>query len=333
MKTKPQDLLHIIGEKRKALDLHRPFAPEFSKNIEEWFRIELTYTSNAIEGNTLSRQETALVVEKGVTVAGKTLVEQLEAINHAKAWDFILGLREKPRQKISEQTLLDIHAIILHSIDDENAGCYRRIPVRIAGSTVVMPNPLKVPALTQEMVGWLCGNLTAHPAKIAADAHLQFVSIHPFVDGNGRTGRLLMDLLLMQAGFPPALIRKEDRLEYIQSIESSQLGKGSEKYYHVIYTAIIRSMDEILKLLEGQNTGSKLPSGQLLKIGELAKATSETTATIRHWTKEGVLDVAGQSPGGYQLYAPAMIARIEEIRRLQSEERLTLAELKQRLKS
>lgn len=325
-----KDLLHIVDQKRKDLDGHRPFPPEFSKNIEEWFRIELTYTSNAIEGNTLTRQETALVVEKGLTVAGKTLVEQLEAVNHAKAWDFIQTLREKSRQETTEQKLLDIHTIILHGIDDENAGCYRRVPVRIAGSTVVMPNPLKVPTLMQDMMTWLHGHLTTHPATFAADAHLQFVSIHPFVDGNGRVGRLLMDLLLMQAGLPPALIRKEDRLEYIKAIEQSQLGRGSEKYYHVIYTAIIRSMDEMLKMLEEETEPAKSASEGLLKIGELAKATEETSATIRHWTKEGLLDAVAQSPGGYQLYARNMIARVEEIRRLQNESRLTLAEIKQR---
>lgn len=328
-----KDLLHIIDQKRKALDRHRPFAPEFSKNIEEWFRIELTYTSNAIEGNTLTRQETALVVEKGQTVAGKTLVEQLEAVNHARAWDFISTLRGQSRKEITEKTLLNIHAIILRSIDDENAGVYRRVPVRIAGSMVVMPNPLKVSTLMQEMVQWLHGDLAAHSATMAADAHLQFVSIHPFVDGNGRTGRLLMDLLLMQSGLPPALIRKEDRLEYIKSIESSQLGHGTANYYHVIYTAIIRSMDEILKLLEGNDTILKTQPDKLLKIGELAKATSETTSTIRHWTKEGLLQEAKRTEGGYHLYSSAMILRIAEIRRLQTEERLTLTELRERFKS
>ncbi len=331
MKADTHKLLYIIDQQRVALDTHRPFAPEFSKNIEEWFRIELTYTSNAIEGNTLTRQETALVVEKGLSVAGKTLVEQLEAVNHARAWDFIAALRDHSRNEITEQTLLDIHAIVLRSIDDENAGCYRRVPVRIAGSMVVMPNPLKVSTLMQNMMTWLHGNLTIHPATLAADAHLQFVSIHPFVDGNGRTGRLLMDLLLMQTGLPPALIRKEDRLEYIKTIESSQLGRGSEDYYHVIYTAIIRSMDEILKLIEGDAAQPSLD--KLLKIGELAKATGETTATIRHWTKEGLLHEAKFSKGGYHLYSSEMKSRVEEIRRLQNEERLTLAELKQRFKS
>lgn len=323
-----KDLLRIIDQKRQALDAYRPFASEFSKNIEDWFRIELTYTSNAIEGNTLTRQETALVVEKGLTVAGKTLVEQLEAVNHARAWDFMTTLRDKTRADITDQTLLNSHAIILHGIDDENAGCYRRVPVRIAGSAVVMPNPLKVPDLMQDMMRWLHGNFTAHPATLAADVHLKFVSIHPFVDGNGRTGRLLMDVVLMQTGLLPALIRKEDRLEYIKAIESAQLGQGTEKYYHVIYTAIIRSLDEILRMLEDETALPQAVSDALLKIGELAKATDETTATIRHWTKEGLLHAASLSQGGYHLYAPAAIAQIEEIRRLQNEERMTLAELK-----
>ncbi|MDO8528047.1 MAG: Fic family protein [Deltaproteobacteria bacterium] len=327
-----KDLLLIIDQKCKALDDHRPFTPEFFKNIEAWFRIELTYTSNAIEGNTLTRQETALVVEKGLTVAGKTLVEQLEAVNHARAFDFIATLCDHSRNEIAEKTLLDIHAIILHGIDDNNAGVYRRVPVRISGSTVVMPNPLKISALMQELMQWLHGNLTLHPATIAADAHLNFVSIHPFVDGNGRAGRLLMDLLLMQTKLPPALIRKEDRLEYIKSIESAQLGRGAEKYYHVIYTAIIRSLDEMLQMLEGEAPPASPALDKLLKIGALAMATGETTATIRHWTKEGLLRENRLSQGGYHLYAPEAILQIEEIRRLQKEERLTLAELKVRFK-
>ena len=298
--------------------------PELVKNLEDWFRVELTYTSNAIEGNTLSRQETALGVEQGITVEGKSLKEHLEAINHAQALDLIKALVKEKRQALTEADILDIHRTILAKIDDTNAGRYRSVPVRIAGSTVVLPNAMKVSDLMKGLIKWLNSPNTDHPVKIAADGHYKLIMIHPFVDGNGRTARLLMNLLLMQGGYPPALIRKEDRRRYINSIETAGLEGRLEDYYQVIYEAVERSLDIYLEAVE---------PAELLKIGSLAKETGETIHTIRFWTKAGLLTVKDVTKGGYQLYEPAMIERAKEIRRLQTEKRLTLAEIKEQLKS
>lgn len=329
-------LLQKITDKQKRLKSFRPLPPELVKNLDEWFKIELTYTSNAIEGNTLTRQETALVVEKGVTIGGKSLNEHLEAINHAQALEYIKELAGKKRHDISEKGLLDIHHIILSRIDDSNAGRYRSISVRIAGSTVVMPNPAKVTALMSEFMIWLHRKKADHPVKIAADAHFKFVSIHPFTDGNGRTARLLMDLLLMQAGYPPALIKKEDRLEYINAIEKGQLSGDMDDYYRVIYESVETSLNIYLKALEQKELNGtedlSTVAGKLLKIGELAKATGENVPTIRYWTQEGLLEVAEHTPGGYQLYDEEMIERAKKIRQLQKEKRLTINELKEAFK-
>ncbi|MBF0491658.1 MAG: Fic family protein [Deltaproteobacteria bacterium] len=246
-------LLKQIDEKQRQLATFQPFTPSLQKNILDYARIELTYSSNAIEGNTLSLQETALVVEKGITVAGKTITEHLEAVNHASAFDYICTLQNRNRKDLTEETLLKIHAHVLKGIGDSNAGIYRQVPVRISGSRVVMPNPLKVPSLMQDFVTWLQGDLSQQAATIAAEAHFKLVSIHPFVDGNGRTARLLMNLLLMQAGYPPASIKPESRLEYIQALEKAQLGNGMQDYYLVIYKALIQSQDELLKLLEAKS--------------------------------------------------------------------------------
>lgn len=245
--------LKQLTEKKQRLDAYRPLPLELVKNLEEWFKVELTYTSNAIEGNTLTRQETALVVEKGITVDGKTLKEHLEAINHAKALDYIKGLAIKKRQDISEKEILELHQTILDKIDDVNAGRYRTIRVRIAGSNAVLPNPVKVPDLMKEFIGWLRKDNKAHPVRIAADAHFKFVSIHPFVDGNGRTARLLMNLLLMQQGYPAAVIRKKDRRKYINSLENGQTKGVLNDYYQLIYEAVERSLDIYLEAV-GQET-------------------------------------------------------------------------------
>ena len=322
-----------LTEKKARLDGYRPLPPELVKNLEQWFIVELTYTSNAIEGNTLTRKETAVVVEKGLTVSGKSLVEHLEATNHARALQKVLKLAEGKTKDLAEHALLDIHETILRGIDDSNAGWYRSIPVRISGSMVVLPNPVKVPDLMKSFIQEITQEKTKaqklHPVELAAEAHYQLVTIHPFVDGNGRTARLLMNLILMQNGYPPALIRKRDRLRYIQSLEHAQLGGGKEAYYQIIAEAVDRSFDVYLKALSLEEEPVK-PIEKLLRIGQLGKLTGETNATLRYWMKEGLLEVAETTEAGYQLYDPAMAERCREIRRLQGE-RYTLNEIRRKL--
>src|SRR3989344_9562720 len=209
------NLLRQITEKKQKLDKFKPLSPELVKNLEEWLKIELTYSSNAIEGNTLSRIETAEDIERGTAavISGKPLKDQLEAINHAKAIEFIKEMAKKRNghQFITEQDILNIHKIILSGIQDDWAGKYRRTEVFIRGSDVQFPSPKAVPLAMQEFIDWLISSQEEHPVKIAADAHFKFVSIHPFVDGNGRTTRLLMNLILILNGYQMAIIRNEDR--------------------------------------------------------------------------------------------------------------------------
>ncbi len=321
-----------LTEKKKILDKHRPFDAALVKNLEEWFRIELTYTSNAIEGNTLSRAETALVVEKGLTIGGKSIIEHLEATNHAAALDFVKEQIKRKTFDLREKDILKIHEIILDRIDKENAGIYRRVPVRISGSAVVLPNPRKVQTLMDEFFSWLENEKKMHAVELAAEAHYRFVTIHPFIDGNGRTARLLMNMILMMKGFPPAIIRKNDRLAYIKSLEKPQLvnGEGDSKndYFKLIAAAVDRSLNIYLKAIDGEV--EKPESEKLLKIGELAKATNQTVPTIRHWTKEGLLQVAEITESGYQMYSDEMIEIVKKIQEMK-EERLTITEIKKKL--
>jgi Fic family protein len=321
-----------LTQKKKLLDKHRPLPPELVRNLEQWFLVELTYTSNAIEGNTLTRRETAVVVEKGLTVSGKSLVEHLEATNHAGALRGITKLAEGETSNLSERVVHDIHDTILRGIDDDNAGHYRSVPVRISGSEVILPNPRKVPDLMTAFFRNLTIESGLHPVELAAEAHYQLVTIHPFVDGNGRTARLLMNLILMQHGFPPALIRKRDRLRYISSLEKAQLGGSKEDYYKIIAAAVNRSLDIYLKALTNSpdEAAPAVYERSLMRIGQLAKATGESNATLRYWTKEGLLAVADTTEANYQLYAAEMVERIAKIRDLQKQ-RFTLSEIKTKL--
>lgn len=318
-----------LTNKKKCLDGFRPLPPTLVQNLERWFRVELTYTSNAIEGNTLTRRETALVVEKGITVGGKSLIEHLEATNHAQAIDWVETQIKRPPTSLTENDILHIHNLILKGIDDPNAGHYRSVPVRISGSAVILPNPRKVPDLMQHFGEWLADDQNLHPVELAAEAHYRLVTIHPFVDGNGRSARLLMNMILLMCGYPAAIIRKRDRLAYIGALEKAQLGGSKEDYLKIISKAVDRSLDIYLKAAAGEDA-DPIENDKLLKIGDLAKQAGESTSTIRHWTKEGLLPLAEITESGYQLYAPEMVKRIQKIRALK-EQRFTLQEIKEKL--
>jgi Fic family protein len=322
-----ESILKNITDKKKQLDQYKPFPKVFIENMEQWYKIELTYSSNAIEGNTLTRQQTAQIVEKGITVKGKSITEHLEAVNHAKAYEYIKLLNLNSAKEINKRILLDLHAIILRDIDTTNAGVYRSTTVRIAGSRVTLPNPLKVPELVDDFFSWL-HHSSDNIIKTAVDAHFKLVSIHPFTDGNGRCARLLMNLILIISGYPPTIIKKENREQYISSIERGQLTQNLSDYYYFMFKAIDKSLDTFLKALKGKFKKTSSVPEQLMKIGELAKRTNETVSTIRFWTKQGLLKVKDFSRGGYQLYDQKAIERIKKIRKLKKEKRLTIAELK-----
>lgn len=320
--------LDSITAKKRSLDRLRPLPREALRSLEAWFRVELTYTSNALEGNTLSRRETAVVLEKGITVGGKTLQEHLEATNHARAIDFVTALVEGGR-RVSEQDVLRLHELVLEGIGSGNAGSYRTVPVRIAGSTVVLPNPRRVPDLMRDFAAWLHSKPLVHPVLFAADAHYRLVTIHPFVDGNGRTARLLMNCLLMTHGYPPAIIRPRDRAAYLGALETALLGGPRTAYDNLIMRAVDRSLDIYLDVASGggrTQSAAATPGETLLRIGQLAKTIGESVPTIRHWMKLGLVQPAQTTPAGYQLFASAAVERCRRIQVLKGR-RLTLAEI------
>jgi len=310
----------VLSDKKAELDQFRPLPPELVTNLEDWFRVELTYTSNAIEGNTLTRQETALVVEKGLTVRGKTLNEHLEAHNHAKALNYIKDLSSKPSSGLSESDILAIQQLILHGIDDNNAGCYRSVPVRISGSLVVLPNYVKVPRLMADFVSTLQEQADQlHPVALATLAHYELVTIHPFADGNGRTARLLMNLILIQNGYPPAIISKRQREAYIKSLEKAQLGGSRADFDKLIAKAVEKSLTTYLTAAKGEDPPQPVNKAQLLKIGELAKLTDQSTSTIRFWTEKGLLAITSTTDKGYSLYSREQIERVKQILALKAQ--------------
>lgn len=222
--------------------------PKVTKALE----IEYTYESNKIEGNTLTLQETALVVEKGLTVGGKTMVEHLEVINHTQAIDFIKELAQS-QNTITERDILQIHSLILQGIDKPNAGVYRKVPVIISGAKHRPPQPYLVPKQMEDLMLWYNENKDKlHPVELSAEMHERLVTIHPFVDGNGRTSRLLMNLILLQNGFPIAILKGDDksRLDYYNALELAQTENDKEVFINLIAKNIEDTMKRILSIFE-----------------------------------------------------------------------------------
>jgi Fic family protein len=210
-----------IITKLKSLDLNH----NWQSVLEPWLRTELTYTSNSLEGNTLSFIETSLIINDNQGISGKNLREIYEATNHAKSWDYLVNnLKKLPTEDLTENHFLNIHSFILRNIDDYNAGKYRNVAVRISGSMTISPNPLKVSDQMSKTIAWLTSQNTDSPQNILNTAiltHLKLVKIHPFTDGNGRTVRLFMNTVLMQNGLPPIDILPINRQKYLEALENS----------------------------------------------------------------------------------------------------------------
>jgi Fic family protein len=237
------DLQQQIAAKRAELDRLRTQAPHSLGNLEHVHDLELTYTSNAIEGNTLTLRETAEVIEHGITVGGKQLKEHLEAVDHYEA---VLWIRELAAQTtpVGETVVRELHRRIVARSEREIAGVYSPHRRRIAGSPVVFPNPLKTPELMQEFGTWL--EQAPLTPEAAFDAHFRLTAIHPFSDGNGRTARLLMNLMLIRGGYPPVAVRPEDRPAYVGALQQAQAGKGTEAFDLLLYRRLDATLGEYL---------------------------------------------------------------------------------------
>lgn len=331
------DIFEKLTKKKEELDTHRPLPPELVKNLEEWLDVEYTFTSNWIEGNTLDRNETALIIEKGITIAGKTLREHLEVTNHVKAIEFIRSLIKKGHQFITEDDIKAMHKIILTGIDDRWAGVYRQTQVFIRGAAVEPPAANEIPRRMRKLVEWLHGEQGQHPIKIAADLHYRFVFIHPFIDGNGRAARLLMNLVLIQHGYPIAIIKTDEREVYIEAIKKATIINDLSDFYTVIANATERSLDAFLAAAQGKSITpffiekAEIKEKKLLQIGKVALLASVAVPTVRYYIEQGLIRPEGQSKGGFMLFDQKVVEKIKEIKRLQREERLSIAEIKRRL--
>lgn len=279
-------LKKTLEERLKKLNKLRPISKTLLLKLKERFEVEMTYNSNAIEGNTLTLKETYWVIQHGITVKGKSLKDHLEAKNHKEALDYLYGMIEHNKKfTFSEHLIKELHSLMIQNIDKNIAGQYRNIDVFIAGAEHTPPRATEIPFKMRDFVNWAQKNYKKmYIVDFAAIFHHKFVHIHPFQDGNGRTGRLLMNIFLMQYGFPLAIIQKNDRQKYYRVLEMADNGNFKPLVLFVAQ-AVLRSLNIYLDVL----TPSK-DKENFISLAEATKYCSYSQAYLGKLAKEGKLE-------------------------------------------
>jgi Fic family protein len=241
-------LFERIDANKAAIDAIRPFEGEMLRQLKAYYRIGLTWTSNALEGNSLTEIETKILLEDGLTTGGKPLRDMFEALGHSLAYDYMFSLLCE--QHITTEDIKILHRLFYKSIDEANAGVWRDVGVIVTGSDYEFPAPGELNRLMTDLDRWIEANREKmHPIRFAAMLHLKFVTIHPFIDGNGRVARLLMNTALIQDGYMLSVIPPILRQEYMVAIREYQQKGAAEPFYDFIAQRVLESEKEVMRLL------------------------------------------------------------------------------------
>lgn len=281
-------LLARLDQKKSQLDALRPLPSSIVSKLHELLAVEWTYNSNAIEGNTLTLRETQYILETGLTVGGKSLREHLEVVNHNVAIEYVETLVQG-EVPITPFHVRQIHALVLNGIEEEAAGRYREVQVYISGSTHRPPEAWEVPQQMDDWGKWLNGeSATLHPIAQAALAHHQLAAIHPFIDGNGRTARLVMNLILMRHGYPPTVIQQVNRQQYYKVLADADRGRPK-----ALVNFVGRATERSLTLyLEAATPRKNKPpdDNRWVALREIAKETPYSQEYLSLLARRGQLE-------------------------------------------
>ncbi len=275
-----QEIHKRMLAKKARLDSQRPLSTTIVRKLHENLEINYTYNTNAIEGNTLTLKETQLVIREGITIGGKSLSEHLEAKNHPAAITYIENLASKP---LTEADILELHRILFSGFC-EGAGSYRNGQVYIEGRDLMPPPAFEVPQLIADLLDWLQKNPEElRPVELAAIFHHRFVAIHPFDDGNGRIGRLLMNLALVKKGYPLTVIRTMDKRRYYASLIKADNGNPAP-----LVNFVARCVEQSLDIYLGAVEASQ-PENKLLNLAEAAKLTPYSQEYLSLLARKGAI--------------------------------------------
>jgi len=283
----PKNLKDLLEARLGLLNALRPLPRSAVEKLRDHFKIEMTYNSNAIEGNSLTLKETFLVINEGITIKGKPLRDHLEAKDHHAALDFLYELVEpKKRVTISEHLIRTLHQLVTKETEEEWAGKYRESNVIIGGSDHTPPDALDVPMKMKGLIQWFQENQKKlHIAELAALFHHRLVHIHPFLDGNGRTARLGMNILLMKAGYPLVVILKNDRKKYYRVLDRADKD-DLKPLVQFVAQAVERSLNIYLKTL----TPTSKKREKFLPLSQIAKGSPYSSKYLNLLVRQGKLE-------------------------------------------
>lgn len=246
-----RELLQKADACKEKISAARPLEKEELKSLDNYFRIGFTYSSNALEGNTLTISETKILLEDGISVGGKPLKDCCEAVGHGDAYDFMLDLARQQDMMIDEDSIKRLHQLFYQKVNADNAGCYRSTQVFISGTDYIPPSPEDVPQLMSHMIDQIrSSRTTLHPIELAAMAHKRLVDIHPFVDGNGRIARLLMNLILVNTSYSVVSIPSNRRDDYLHALSASRRLNDMEPFSKLIAECVIETERDYCRLLK-----------------------------------------------------------------------------------
>lgn len=282
-----KELFLRIDQKLARLQKLRPLPKTAVKKLREKFQIEMAYNSNAIEGNSLTLKETFWVISEGITVKGKSLKDHLEAKDHHEALEYLYELVQPQKQlTISEKLARDIHHLVMKKTDEDWAGRYRQSNVFITGTDHTPPDASAISSAMTDFINWFQKNRRRlHPIELAAKLHHQLVFIHPFLDGNGRTARLLMNVVLMKKGYPLSIILKNDRKKYYQVLQ-----QADKKNYSPLIRFIARSVERSLDIYLKTLTPTSQAREKFYSLAEIAGKTSFSAEYLNLLARQGKLE-------------------------------------------
>jgi len=292
-----QTINQRIIEKKAKLDKLRPLPAALVARLRDQIIIEWTYNSNAIEGTRLSLKETELVIEEGLTINGISMKDHLEAINHKEAILFVEELVKNRKPKLTSLLIRQIHQLIMNKIDKDNAGKYREVQVKITGAGYNLPFPVQIPTKMRAFEKWLRDRKNQRNViDFASMAHFKLVNIHPFVDGNGRTARLLMNLILINHGFPPTIILKTERAKYYQTLRLADKG-NNKPFVDFIGNCVERSLTWYLDAVLPEK--EKKYQEKWLVLSELAKKVNFSQEYLSLLARRGRIEAVKKGRNWY----------------------------------
>lgn len=320
-----------LTQKKNELEKLPPLEADVAEELRKTVDLELTSVGDCFDGGALTRRETEQILFKNKVVPPRSLTEHIQALNISKAFDMIQELAVRTGRPVDDSDVKNIHRVIVRELDDKNGGMYRGFSMTFPTDDQPLPEPVRVQRMMDDFGMWLFTARTLHPAALAAEAHLRLMAIHPFGKGNGKTARMLMNLILLRNGYPPALFSRREKKEYWQSLEAAIYKNDRTAYDKLVYRAVNRALDLYLKT--GQKKAVDVEdeaAPYFLRIGQLAKETGERVSTIRYWTTMGIIEPTGKTSADYMIYSSDVLDRIKKLKDLKAQ-RYTLDEIRRHL--